>query len=514
MGKGQRARDARAQDKITNPQKYTAKKKKKNLSWITPVVLVCIVLVVAAVFVMNYLNENGILERRKVVMESEHFQITGTMLQYASMTTYQNFAYQYKDYLTYFGLDTSKKLSSQEYGDGTWYDYFKESAVEMISEALVYAEGAVEAGVELDEEDLNDIEESIALLSEYASSYGYTEKAYIATLYGTGVSKDDIREYSKIASLATKYENMLRDDEEASLSADDVEGYYKANLNTYTYADVIYYTDTLILSGELTDEEREEQKKNFRESFAGFEAATSADEFNASVPPESVDDPDTPAGETTETSITYSEISMKEAADWVFETENDEFVRTAGEIKIFEEYNEGSVDEEGNVSDSNYAVSAYYIVSTPDVDHSMTKNVGHILFKYDSYDSDEAAKAKAEEVYNEFLAGDMTKESFEALGKKYTDDSNVFYENVEEGVMVEEFNDWLFDPARTVGETAVISTADYGYHIMYFDGDGYEKWYKDCLDAAVAENVANIYSEMTEKYSVTVHEKVVDSVRE
>ena len=37
--------------------------------------------------------------------------------------------------------------------------------------------------------------------------------------------------------------------------------------------------------------------------------------------------------------------------------------------------------------------------------------------------------------------------------------------------MVSEFNDWIFDPARKAGDTDIVKTT-YGYHIMYFVGQG------------------------------------------
>ena len=37
--------------------------------------------------------------------------------------------------------------------------------------------------------------------------------------------------------------------------------------------------------------------------------------------------------------------------------------------------------------------------------------------------------------------------------------------------MVTEFNDWCFDESREPGDTGIVKTS-YGYHIMYFVGQG------------------------------------------
>ena len=110
------------------------------------------------------------------------------------------------------------------------------------------------------------------------------------------------------------------------------------------------------------------------------------------------------------------------------------------------------------------------------VEDEDTVNVGHILVEARKATAKEeeiaAAKKKAEELLATYLAGDKTKEAFEKLAEENTDDSGVFYENVAEGDMVAEFNDWIFSEDRKeVGETAIVQT-DYGFHVMYWDGEG------------------------------------------
>ena len=51
--------------------------------------------------------------------------------------------------------------------------------------------------------------------------------------------------------------------------------------------------------------------------------------------------------------------------------------------------------------------------------------------------------------------------------------------------MVEAFNDWCFDPARSAGDTGVVET-EYGYHVMYFVGEDIPAW-----QVAVTSTLAN-----------------------
>ena len=55
-------------------------------------------------------------------------------------------------------------------------------------------------------------------------------------------------------------------------------------------------------------------------------------------------------------------------------------------------------------------------------DESIKKNIRHILFTKDKYETDEKAKEMADKVYDEWKKGAATEESFAELAKKYTDD--------------------------------------------------------------------------------------------
>ena len=116
------------------------------------------------------------------------------------------------------------------------------------------------------------------------------------------------------------------------------------------------------------------------------------------------------------------------------------------------------------------------MTETLHVESEGTVNVGHILVEANKTTATEAeitaAKEKAEQLLATYLAGEKTEEAFEKLAKENTADSGVFYENVAEGKMVAEFNDWIFSEERSeIGETGIVQT-DYGFHVMYWNGEG------------------------------------------
>lgn len=116
-----------------------------------------------------------------------------------------------------------------------------------------------------------------------------------------------------------------------------------------------------------------------------------------------------------------------------------------------------------------------------------TVAVRHILIQAEAAEdgtytdeAKEAAKAKAEEILQEWKDGDATEESFAALAEEYSEDpgSNTnggLYDSVMQGQMVEEFDAFCFDENRKSGDTAIVygeSGSYAGYHVMYFVGEG------------------------------------------
>ena len=153
-----------------------------------------------------------------------------------------------------------------------------------------------------------------------------------------------------------------------------------------------------------------------------------------------------------------------------------------------------TVDANGNEVEQ---IIGFYVVmfnSSNDNTYPLA-NVRHILAAYEggttdsstgvtTYTDEEkaAAKAAAEEIYNEWKNGAATEENFAQLANEKSAAGNGttggLYENVYPGQMVGAFEDWCFDD-RKVGDTGIVET-EYGYHVMYYCGDS-ETTYRDYL---------------------------------
>ena len=157
----------------------------------------------------------------------------------------------------------------------------------------------------------------------------------------------------------------------------------------------------------------------------------------------------------------------------------------------------------------DYSYSAYIVTKAAHRDETKPRDVGHILFKVDStkdtdaavsYKTSAEAKAAALKLLAEIEAasvdGKISKEQFEEFAKN-THDSSVFYDAVTTSTdFVDEFKDWLFYDATTVGQVGLVKTT-YGWHIMYFADeveDGDIAWRTNANTGATNEDVSTWYA--------------------
>ncbi len=174
---------------------------------------------------------------------------------------------------------------------------------------------------------------------------------------------------------------------------------------------------------------------------------------------------------------------------------------------------------ESSSTTSEYSCSAYFVTKAAhnSCDYK-TRDVGHIMFKVDtskytdpavSYNTSAEAKAAAEKLFAEIKAeNNLTKEKFEEFGS-VTHDTAVFYYDVEKGMMVNEFDNWLY-AAETSGELGLVETP-YGCHIMYYAGEAEELlWRKIAKESVANEDVDAWYNGLP--YTVSVDDSYFEQI--
>ena len=155
MGKGNRARIERAQNKLDRPQ-YVAEKK-QTPKWAGTAIVVFIVVILALSLTLNALYDSGAMMRSSSAMKSENYTVSGTMLSYFYNSQYMSFMNTYGSIVSYLGIDTNTSLKTQACSmlsdGGTWFDYFMNTTTSYVSELLLCCEYAKANGIELDDED-------------------------------------------------------------------------------------------------------------------------------------------------------------------------------------------------------------------------------------------------------------------------------------------------------------------------------------------------------------------------
>lgn len=123
----------------------------------------------------------------------------------------------------------------------------------------------------------------------------------------------------------------------------------------------------------------------------------------------------------------------------------------------------------------------------------------------------EECQKAAQKIYDEFLAGEATEETFSALAVKNSSDSNKndggLYTDISKGIMVEAFNDWCFDENRKTGDHGLVKTP-FGYHIMYFV-DAEEGWIRLCRDGVTGQKADVLLDNILEENPMDVNFKAV-----
>lgn len=494
MGKGKRTKQSNIIDKQMLVEKKATEKAERRKSLKTEIIAVLCVVVffvicIAGSVSYTVLTNNGFFTRKAVVAKTADFKVDAVMAQYFLNTAIDNFATESSSYATQLGFDADGDLKKQNYpyeddNYETWYDYFEDNTRSQITELLSLCQAATDEGMKLDEADENYINKNLASIKNVADEANQTVEEYITENYGEGVTEKDLRRCLEITQLASKYYSKYNNS--LTYTDSEINSYYTENRADFEECEYITY--------HFTPSQRDTAEKIAAEkSFTSFEKLLKKQleaELKASDDPPADDELETETDEAFENC--YSTMSYDVSTD-------------AGEWLFSEKRKEG----DATVIKSSTGYELYYVTSPAEKETYTTKNVRHILVS-NSNDTD-AAEKQADKLLKEWRNGEKTEESFAELATINSDDNgSVFvgglYENVEKDQMVTEFNDWIYSSKRKAGDTSVIQT-DYGYHVMYFVGDGTVAWQAPVISQMKSEDYSEKLTELKEKYDVKINDK-------
>lgn len=464
-------------------EKEKEKKEERISTAIGIVVLVALVCLVASFPIRTYLATH----ETYVVVNGE--AVNKVEFDYQYNLTKNNYITQYGSYLTYFGLDTSKELSTQMYSDTlTWQDYFEQNAVESLKQNKALMAEAKAAGFTYDTTDeYNTFKETI---KTSAASAGISEKEYVRSIYGSYATMGRIEEYVKNDMVMNAYYQKLQEDN--APSDDEIQSYYEENKATY---DSVDYRLTTIEADLPTE------------------------------PTELADPVEETAADTTGT--TDGTAATDSTQDTAYQPSDAEIAKAMEDAKVLADDAEQTVAKDGEAHENEKKSSVNYLISDWLFDDArkagdttvITNDNSHcyyaVAFEKRYLDETPSADVRViiptedktgEEILEEWKSGAATEDSFAELCKKYTQDTSAvenggLFEQVTKTGMTEELSNWIFDNSRQAGDTVAITVSDTTY-VLYYIGQDQPEWKINIKNTLVSDTMSQHMQDITADVTV------------
>lgn len=464
-------------------EKEKEKKEERISTAIGIVVLVALVCLVASFPIRTYLATH----ETYVVVNGE--AVNKVEFDYQYNLTKNNYITQYGSYLTYFGLDTSKDLSTQMYSDTlTWQDYFEQNAVESLKQNKALMAEAKAAGFTYDTTDeYNTFKETI---KTSAASAGISEKEYVRSIYGSYATMGRIEEYVKNDMVMNAYYQKLQEDN--APSDDEIQSYYEENKATY---DSVDYRLTTIEADLPTE------------------------------PTELADPVEETAADTTGT--TDGTAATDSTQDTAYQPSDAEIAKAMEDAKVLADDSEKTVAKDGEAHENEKKSSVNYLISDWLFDDArkagdttvITNDNSHcyyaVAFEKRYLDETPSADVRViiptedktgEEILEEWKSGAATEDSFAELCKKYTQDTSAvenggLFEQVTKTGMTEELSNWIFDNSRQAGDTVAITVSDTAY-VLYYIGQDQPEWKINIKNTLVSDTMSQHMQDITADVTV------------
>ena len=428
-------------DKRTLAEREAAQKaKKERTRW---GIVGAIIVVFAVVIIL--LNTNLFYSGTTAITIGD-YKYTNADFQYYYSNAYASFMNSYGSYFSMF--DTTQDLDDQAFDptyitmfggtvpeslgeDASWKDYFEAVAIENMVEITALYDSAVKEGYTLSEEDAASIEEAVASFDTAAASYGLRNgEAFVSFYYGKGNTIESVSALMERGYIASAYAQDKYDSFE--YTSDELNAYYdehKDELDAFSFEYYLVSAEKEEVTETVTDEETGEETEQTSEKVTDATMAA--------------------AKETADQLLTAAEngrdegaMSFSEAVTEVAgaEAEATEFVNTLGVNSLsylpdaVSDWLTDSSREEGDMAVLEVEDSGYYVVCfngrSDNTDYNAV-NFRHILIKATDEDEDgeysaeelTAAEDKINEIYDEWVNGDATEDSFAELANANSEDS-------------------------------------------------------------------------------------------
>jgi hypothetical protein len=367
----------------------------------------------------------------------------------------------------------------------SWAAYFTEMTISSLTEITTLYKLAIDDGFTLSREQLAEIDEDIAMLEMQAFFNQFPSvDSLLQRMYGSAMNVGIYRSVMEMMHIARLYSDYKRDSFE--FSTDELVAYYNEHrdeLDAFDYREFLVHIDFSV--EDMPDDEEEFENVIMQ---ASNEANQKANDFANEIHNEE---------DFIEVAGNYNEfLSSPEAT-----------LRRVQGARLDANMREWLLDDsrahgDKTVIDSDQGSTVIFFVSRDDNNYR-TVAMRQLLLSRQSINPDDflngiddpeyitaARNAEtelhelAQEVYALFNSAGRTEQALLDLMEEYSDDfteggyysdiAKLTYQGVDFQAMrvVSEIENWLFDANRVVGDSELIYTADFGYHLTYFMGEG------------------------------------------
>jgi len=379
----------------------------------------------------------------------------------------------------------SRQIRDEETGE-TWADYITQMALARMTGFTGLYNAAAAAGFILSDEKLAEIDEEISMVALQAMMSGFpTADSWLQQMFGNSMNESTFRSLLEFTEIAGSYSEYVRNS--FSYTTEELAGYYNENRNDL---DVFAYRVLNVNPEELNYDDFESDDA-YEEALET--AAADAHERAANIITGGIG--------SQEDFIAAAQEEYGSEMDWIAEVQ----YRMGENLDpIFKDW---LIDESRNTGDitafdNDTGSTILYFVSRDDNSYRTT-GMKQILISREAVNPEEfplgeldpeyvealnhaeaEARERAEDVYALFNAAGRTEEALidlmaehsddPTVGGEYTDISRFSYQSAHFRAMkvVPEIEEWLFDESRVVGDSELIYTSDFGYHLIYFTGLG------------------------------------------
>jgi len=475
------------QDKASrrNARTQQEEKAKRKSRIITISVISALVLFSTIAIVIN----SGFIRRSAPAVTIDGVNFTAAEFEYFFNTEYL----EYTNFMSQFqgmgampeqGRPLSSQIYNRETGE-TWADFITTAALNRMASLTVLNNAARNANFRLTPEQRESIDDDMAMLEFQAAISGFPNtNSLLQQTFGTGMNERTYRKIVEFVALATSYSEHIR--ESFTFTSEELSEYYNENkdaLDIIAYRQFMVYIEFPDVESFDTDEEYDEAlvaaiTETHDRASAIASGITDENSFidAAYNYRDYYDDP--------ESTFRLSQGSRLDihTSEWLLDP-----ARNYGDITIIDSDQGSYIVLFVNRDDNNYrTVGMRQILIMREQIFPEDFPLGEEDPDYIDalLESEQEARERAETVNSLFIEAGSTEEALIALiaehsddtteGGYYSDISKFPYQSSHINTMkvVEEIENWLFDENREIGDSQLVFTSSFGYHILYFTGFG------------------------------------------